>query len=420
MHHAVRRVCLLTALVWPCLAGVAPAQQMRFPTPVPADALPSSAPPSTFQSPSALQAPSAWQSPGTLPSVGAASPLPGSGTGLGSGASTPGLVPVTPGSVAGPSATYPTQGALAPPPSSWDPYAPPSAMQSPTLLPSDYQPSLPEWAMPSKMQRFLDELRLDYHYLAARGSKRFGTNDLDLSASFALPMFYNPETPVLVTPGFAFHWWDGPTQGAAPIPGILGHLPPRVYDAYLDTVWNPSIYRWLGGELGFRIGVYSDFREVNSHSLRYMGHGLFVLALSEQGNVKLKGGIVYLDRVRIKMLPAGGVAWRTGDVQFDLIFPYPRVAWRRPSFGNIDWWVYARGEYGGGSWTAKPDKAPGSLDQIDYNDLRASLGLEFNRASRLSGFSEVGVAFDRELLVRGTREKFSPSTTIFLRAGLVY
>ena len=37
----------------------------------------------------------------------------------------------------------------------------------------------------------------------------------------------------------------------------------------------------------------------------------------------------------------------------------------------------------------------------------------------LAGLFEVGVAFDRELLTRSTQEKYSPSTTIFLRAGLV-
>ena len=38
---------------------------------------------------------------------------------------------------------------------------------------------------------------------------------------------------------------------------------------------------------------------------------------------------------------------------------------------------------------------------------------------RIGGLIEVGTAFDRELLVRSTGDKYSPSTTIFLRAGLL-
>lgn len=335
-------------------------------------------------------------------------------------AATPQPVPVTPGTVPGP---LPFESSVQPPPPTWDPYAPPGAAQAPSLLGPDYAPPVVVPGMgeiTTKMQRFLDELRLDYVFIAARGSKRFGTNDLELSSSFAIPAFGNTQTPFYVTPGFAFHWWKGPVSTSGPPPvGILADLPPRVYDAWLDAAWNPQITPQLGGELAFRIGVYSDFSEVTAESLRYTGKGYVVVGITP--NLKAKGGIVYLDRVRIKVLPAGGLVWTPNpDVQLDILFPDPRIARRLTTIGNTEWWIYARGEYGGGSWTVKPDAGDGPLDQIDYNDLRFALGLDFERGGGLGGLIELGTAFDRELLLRSTRQKYSPSTTIFLRAGLTY
>ncbi|HBO45149.1 MAG TPA: hypothetical protein DD670_14720, partial [Planctomycetaceae bacterium] len=106
------------------------------------------------------------------------------------------------------------------------------------------------------------------------------------------------------------------------------------------------------------------------------------------------------------------------DWTFDIFFPAPKITRRFPNYGNTQWWLYARGEYGGGSWTVF-DSVTTEINQLDYNDLRCSLGLEFNRMDRIGGLIEVGVAFERELVQRWPWETFDPSTTVFLRAGLV-
>ena len=342
----------------------------------------------------------------------------------------PETVPVTPGSVPGP---LPYGSGVQPPPANWDPYAPPGAMQSPALFPQGSYPAYPgNPAYPStpavipsfggvteKMQRFLDALRVDYVYVTPMGDKKFGTQDLDLSASFAFPFLYNEKTPIFVTPGFTFHWWDGPTSTNSPPTGLFASLPPRVYDAYLDAAWNPQVTPWFGGELAFRIGVYSDFSKVTTESLRYTGRGLVVLTFTPA--IQVKAGVFYLDRIRVKILPAGGIVWTpNSDVRFDILFPNPKIARRLTTIGNTEWWLYARGEYGGGSWTVKPHKAPGPMDQIDYNDIRFGVGLEFNRNAGIGGLIEIGTAFDRELLLRSTHAKYTPSTTFYFRAGLVY
>jgi hypothetical protein len=258
------------------------------------------------------------------------------------------------------------------------------------------------------MKRFLQEVRLDYVWMPGSASREFGINDVDLSATFAIPFLHNPKTPLLITPGFAVHYWSGPS-------GLLVNLPPRVYDAYLGAAWNPQLSPVFSGELGCRVGIYSDFQRVTSDSLRYQGYGLGALALSPSFTVK--AGVVYLDRQNVKLLPAGGIVWTPSpDIRFEILFPNPKLAMRLPAYSSCEWWGYVRGEYGGGSWTIKDN---GTSSPMDYNDMRAAVGVEFATVRRLHGLFETGVAFERELY--GNRNaQFDLNSTVFVRAGLAY
>jgi len=307
----------------------------------------------------------------------------------------------------------------------WDPYGLPGTQQ-PTLLPQDpylpATPSLPAYSggTIATMTRLMQEARLDQVFIPGTASNELGVESLDLSATFAIPFFYNTQTPLLVTPGFAMHFWNGPET----LPGVAGYLPARTYDAYLDASWNPQLSPVIGAELGVRMGVYSDFEKVVDQSVRFQGHGLAVLALSSA--FQLKAGVVYLDRVHLKLLPAGGIVWTPNpDVRFEILFPNPRIARRLWTCGNTDWWLYLRGEYGGGSWTVKQDVtipvADSYVDQIDYNDIRAGLGLEFDTPRAWKGLFEVGVTCEREVIFRtGNVGTFRPDPTVYLRAALAY
>ena len=180
-----------------------------------------------------------------------------------------------------------------------------------------------------------------------------------------------------------------------PLPPPPPDLPPRTYDAYLDAAWNPQVTTWFGGELNFRIGVYSDFNNVDTDAIRYMGKGLAVLTFSP--SIKIKAGVWYLDRVVVKILPAGGICWTPNpDVYFDILFPNPKIGKRLTTWGNTDWWLYCSGAYGGGTWqiTRKNGLTPdpscpmnGQADVFDYNDIRVAVGLEFNTLSSFTGCS---------------------------------
>ena len=319
-----------------------------------------------------------------------------------------------PNTAPAPSATF--QGTIQPP-TTWDPYATPG-IEAPALFPQD--PTLPNLP-PSTFgpgggfataQRFLQEVRLDYQWLVGNGADEFGVNDIGASATFAFPFFYNQQNPLLVTPGFGLHLFQGPQR---PPPQ---DLPGSVYDAYLDAAWNPQLVPEVGADLAVRVGVYTDFSTFDKDSIRLTGHGYGVLSFSP--SFKIKAGVIYLDRVKVKILPAGGIIWTPNpDVRFDILFPNPRLARRLGTSGNTDWWLYFRGEYGDGAWTIK--HADDTFDRIDYNDIRIALGLEFRGLRGTTGHFEVGGSFDREIVYHDSpNHTFRPNSTVFLGGGVTY
>ena len=268
------------------------------------------------------------------------------------------------------------------------------------------------------MQRFLQEIRLDYVWIPGTASNEFGVNDADLTAEFAIPFLHNLQTPLLITPGFTSHWWNGPV-GAA-------HLPARAYDAYLNAAWNPEFSRVVSAELAFRVGVYSDYKKVVNESIRYQGYGYGMIAVSP--SFQVKAGAIYLDRNRYKLFPAGGVVWTPNDdVRFEILFPNPKLAMRLPGYSTTEWWLYARGEYGGGAWMVQ-DLGVGPFP-VDYNDMRVAVGLDFLTVRGLNGLVEAGITLEREIfyptdpfmIVPGPGGyTFYPDPTVFVRGGLAY
>ncbi|TWT98018.1 hypothetical protein Pla108_21730 [Botrimarina colliarenosi] len=264
-------------------------------------------------------------------------------------------------------------------------------------------------------RQFLARLRFEHTLLLGDNtSNAFGMNRTEVASTFAVPIGSSVETPLLITPGFAFNWFDGPESDPAAVPRGPD-IPPRAYDAYVDFAMNPRFTPELGAELGFRTGVWTDFSEVNTDSIRLLGRGLGVVSVTPQFEVL--AGVVYLDRLRVKLLPAGGVRWRPSpDWDLYLVFPNPKIRRTWFSTGSADWWWYVAGEYGGGSWTV--DRA-GLGDRIDYNDLRAVFGVEWQTPRQATGHFEIGYAFDRELVFEsGEPSRTGVDDAVMFRAGI--
>ena len=265
---------------------------------------------------------------------------------------------------------------------------------------------------PSQSIRFVQDVRLRDTFVGGGNDRTdLGINDTEVAVTFTLPNFLTTGQPLFISPAFALHLWDGPISPPA-------DLPPNAYSAYLDFQWASDPTLQIGAELGFRIGAYTDFHTLNEHSLRIQGLGLGVFRLTPTLTAKI--GAMYLDRNKIKILPAGGFLWTpTPQVRFDIFFPQPRLSAYLTTVGSYELWWYIAGEYGGGAWTIQ--RADGSSDRIDINDIRVSAGIEWTGPRGLSGFVEAGFVFKRQVIYVVTpADSFNPDNSYMVRAGISF
>lgn len=307
------------------------------------------------------------------------------------------------------------------------PYTPPAAQPyqtPPYLFPGGFGSAVPFGqdpnCNPQPYQRLFREIRLEDTYLTGEASSPgdLSWNMAEVSATAVFPFFYQ-QAPLLLTPGFAINSIS--TMGSASSGALNAGLPPNLYDAYLDTAWKPQITNFLSADLGVRVGVYSDFDHVSSDSIRIMGRGLLVMALTP--TMQLAGGIVYLDRLKTKLLPAGGIIWVPNeDVRFEILFPRPKLSKRLTTLGTTQVWGYIGGEYGGGSWTVHVDNGVvDEDDRIDLNDIRVTGGLEWRCHTGTRIWFETGYVFNREVIYQTNNQlNFNPDDTFMLRLGMAY
>ena len=321
----------------------------------------------------------------------------------------------------GPTAQF--QGTISPMPApTWDPYATPGA-QNPAIMPYDpCMPNPPAWCYPQApsyvqtMQRFMDEFRLDYVWMPGNGQQELGLHDAELSASFAIPFFSSP-SPLLITPGFATNWWNGPSPpNGPPPPPNNPTFPPRFYEAYLDTAWNPQPTPEFGGRTVvphrrlFRLRS-CDQREHPLHG-KGVRHHLPFSQHESQGRHSIP-------RSAEDQIAAGRRPDLDAQFQHQVRNPVPRSQTRlaSPPGGQRGLVVStARGEYGGDSWTINTGTG---VIGTDYNDMRVAIGMEFDDHSRWQGYWEVGYAFEREIYQMGMTT-MRPTSTVFVGAGLAY
>jgi hypothetical protein len=202
---------------------------------------------------------------------------------------------------------------------------------------------------------------------------------------------------------FNIHWWAGP-QGDANT--VVPNLPPRVYDLNLHLSWRQRWAEGIATEVTILPGLYTDFRTTPPDAFRIPGHAVGVYQLTPE--LHFVGGVQYLQRNHIKLLPVGGFLWEPDPRwQWRLVFPEPKISYHLDSSADV--WVYARGEYGGGRWAYKDDF--GHADHVEYSDMRVAVGFECGSLTRTlcpriplgTAFFEAGYVFNRNLnFTRGT------------------
>jgi hypothetical protein len=254
-------------------------------------------------------------------------------------------------------------------------------------------------------------LRSTYIYGDSDDPNDLSLTEAEASTTAYFANFLGIQNGLRVTPGFVFHWTGGPQTPA---------VPARLYSAYLDFGLQPEFTPTFSAELSARVGVYSDFQKVNSESIRLLATGVGVIKLSPETSLKL--GVAYIDRVKIKLLPAAGFLWEPNpQTRWDIFFPAPKLSNYWTTFGNRQVWWYLGGEYGGGSWTIEREQAPspGAADRLDINDIRAYVGLEWWELNRFYGFAELGYVFERELVYyRVPGDSTSVDNSFMVRGGI--
>lgn len=268
------------------------------------------------------------------------------------------------------------------------------------------------------LPRVLERPRFRHTYL--HGSNRNGIdgneldiNDFELATTLTRPNFIGSGQPLRISPGAVFSFWDGPETESTGF-----DLPSKAVGAYLAFDHVTDLTRSSGFETNLSIGIYSDYENLSSDSFRITGRLLGWQRINSYIVGKL--GVEYLDRVRIKILPAVGLFFSPNpDMKFDLYFPRTKLAHRLPNVGDFEAWGYVGGEYGGGSWAI--ERIDGSDDQVDINDVRAYAGIEWIGPRRATGFVDFGYAFERELVYRSNPlDDLNLQDTLFVRTGIAF
>lgn len=237
-------------------------------------------------------------------------------------------------------------------------------------------------------------------------------NDIEIATTLTRPNFLGSRQPLQISPGFIFHFWNGPDSSTG------FDLPAQAYSADLRFDHRTDTAYEAGLETNFTVGVYSDFDHLDSDSLRFMGK---LIGWSRINSYMIsKIGVEYLDRVDVKLLPAFGIyATPNPDTKLDLYFPRSKLSHRIPNFNDYEGWAYIGAEYGGGSWTI--ERADGTDDQVDINDVRAFMGLEWMGPRRVTGFFEAGYVFERELVYKSNQDlTLDLEDTFMIRSGLAF
>lgn len=274
------------------------------------------------------------------------------------------------------------------------------------------------------IDRLLERPRFRHTYIGS-GSQitDLGIHDAEIATTLTIPNFLWTNQPLRVSPGFIFHFWDGPSFPA--IFGILlNDMPAQAYSTYLAADYSTPWDRRVGGEINATVGLYTDFQHIDSDSFRITGVGLGWFRITP--NTTLKFGVEYLDRIDIKLFPAGGLFIQPSpDLKMNLYFPRPKIAVRYPNVSNFEVWGYMGAEYGGGSWSLERNRGilPPFDDRVDINDIRFFVGVEWLGPRRVTGFFEGGYVFERELVFdRGAlpNRTVPLSDSFMLRSGIAF
>jgi hypothetical protein len=308
--------------------------------------------------------------------------------------------------------------AIAPGPVSspaWQPYPP--AVSGPSnqepIYPPTPEPSLRESLTPPDARNgFFQKARFTATWLPQLESDSLGWTDLRTEVVTALP-FFTRENPIIITPSYELHFLDRPA-------GF--DLPPRLHDLAIDFhVFRVFGNHWIA-DFAVAPGLYADDYSFDSNDAqRINGRAVGVYAPDLEWKWLL--GATYVHGGWAKIVPIVGVVYEPNDdVEYELVFPRPRISWRLPSSpvpGRDEYWSYVALEFQNLIWAFEQND--GTADVLASRDYRLLFGLERKVVGGISYRAEIGYVFNRDIKIASVSgEDIGLDDTVLLRAGVTY
>lgn len=231
----------------------------------------------------------------------------------------------------------------------------------------------------------------------------FGLSATDLS----MPIEARPDSGLFVTPRFNWTFLSDPD-------GI--DIPNSLFGVSLRAeFWIPKGDYWLF-QFFIEPSLFSDFHAINSDAFRLPGQAMAFYQYASAW--QLAGGIAYLDRADITLLPAGGLIYKPNDrIRFDIIFPRPKFAWQYGCDPCIEKWMYFLGEFGGNSWAVS---RPIGDDVLSYRDIRILFGVEHKRKDSFSWLFETGIVVNRQVEYQSGIGDFDADPSLMGRVAIKF
>ncbi len=246
------------------------------------------------------------------------------------------------------------------------------------------------------------EVKSDVEILP-RGSSGFGMTSLTFSG-----VSFGDDGPIWGGGKFDWHFLSGPR-----------HVDVRsqTYDFAYEVNFATQLNQTWGLHLMLTPTLSTDMDNKTSDVFRFIGGGL-VSHQSSEGIVWL-GGVMFLDRPDIPVIPIGGLRIYDGNVELDLVIPRPRIAWKNSTDEEGDeHWFYLAGELGGGSWAI--ERELNRKDVLSYRDYRLVAGIESKSIDGGRSVAEVGWVFHRKLHFKRFGGSTDIGDTAIIRCGLTY
>jgi hypothetical protein len=299
-----------------------------------------------------------------------------------------------------------------------EPFGPPMPLPGNVPAGTGYsitsEPDLKQSLIPAGSRNgFFQKAKFTATWLPQLDSLSLGWTDLRTELVTALP-FFTRENPIIITPSYELHFLDRPANI---------YLPPRLNDVAVDFhIFRVYDNHWIA-DFAVTPGLFADDHSFDSNeALRINGRAIGVYAPTL--DLKYALGVTYLDGGWSKVVPVVGVIYTPNDdVEYQLLFPTPRISWRLNNFsaapGSDERWVYVGLEYGNAAWAFQQPN--GTEDVLASRDYRLIFGIERKIVGGISHRVEIGYVFNRDIKVASiSGDDIGMKNTLLVRGGITY